>query len=290
MPVAGAELLKAAVATTWNAASAARISLVGGPITRYRFVSSPFSASARPALATPRKAPARATRVRTTPRRTMARWGRYQFQRSLFPDSEPSLTPLCRRVHHFHEVRTGVRGVASGRMAGTGPFSRRLRDRPDDQLPLTAGPVSNGEFVPAAAGARDRSGNGLIRASIDDAAPRTGVDRRRFLQGAGAVAASLAVFEFAGCASPSASHPQAASHPRGKGGRVNVPPPEDTAACQDALTGSEFIFDVHTHHVIPNGPWVDDAPETPSLVLSMPPAARTASTRPHCVTRPTSLH
>ena len=103
------------------------------------------------------------------------------------------------------------------------------------------------------------------------------MDRRRFLQGAGAVAASLAVFEFAGCASPSASHPQAGS-PRGKGGRFNVPPPEDTAACQQALTGSEFIFDVHTHHVIPTGPWVDDAPETTSLVLSMLPAGCTDST------------
>src|SRR3984957_11552124 len=100
-------------------------------------------------------------------------------------------------------------------MAGIGPFSRPLRAPPDAQLPLDAGPVSNGEFVPAAEGARDRSVNELIRASIDDAARRTGVDPRRFLQGAGAVAASLAVFEFAGCASSPASHPQAAPHPHG---------------------------------------------------------------------------
>ena len=32
-----------------------------------------------------------------------------------------------------------------------------------------------------------------------------------------------------------------------------MPPPEDTAACEQALTGSEFIFDVHTHHVVPPG-------------------------------------
>ena len=87
-------------------------------------------------------------------------------------------------------------------MAGVGPFSRRLRDRQDDQLPLSAGPVSNGEFVPAGEGARDRAVNELIRETIDDSARRLGLDRRRFLQGAGAVAASLAVFEFAGCASP----------------------------------------------------------------------------------------
>ena len=116
----------------------------------------------------------------------------------------------------------------------------------------------------------------LVRASIDTSARRLGVDRRRFLQGAGAVAASLAAFEFAGCSSAPASSGRAAP-PRGRGGRFNAPPPEDTAACQQALTGSEFIFDVHTHHVIPSGPWVDDAPETTSLVLSMLPAGCTDS-------------
>ncbi len=174
-------------------------------------------------------------------------------------------------------------------MAGIGSFSRRQRGRPDDQVPLAAGPVSNGEFVPAAADAGDRKVNALIRESIDDAARRVGMDRRRFLQGAGAVAASLAVFEFAGCASPSASHPQAGSA-RGRGGRFTVPPPEDTAACQQALTGTEFIFDVHTHHVIPTGPWVDDAPETASLVLSMLPAGCTDSSQLDCVDRASYLH
>ena len=174
-------------------------------------------------------------------------------------------------------------------MAGIGPFSRRLRDRPDDQLPLPAGPVSNGEFVPGAERAQDRAVNRLIQASVDDAARRIGVDRRRFLQGAGAVAASLAVFELAGCASPPTSHPQAGST-RGTGGRFKVPPPEDTAACQQALTGTEFILDVHTHHVIPTGPWVDDAPSTTSLVLSMLPAGCTDTTQLDCVDRASYLH
>ena len=174
-------------------------------------------------------------------------------------------------------------------MAGIGPFSRRLRDRPDDHLPLRAGPVSNGEFVPAAEGPRDRTVNELIRASIDESARRTGLDRRRFLQGAGAVAATLAVFEFAGCAS-SPSHPQAASTTQGKGGHFTVPPPQDTAACQDALTGTEFIFDVHTHHVIPAGPWAQNAPETVGLVLSMLPAGCTDTDQLDCVDRATYLH
>ena len=83
-------------------------------------------------------------------------------------------------------------------MGGVGRFARRLRDRNDDHLPLAAGPVSNGEFVPAAPTAHDRAVNAVIRESIDDASRRTGVGRRRFLQGAGAVAASLGALELAG--------------------------------------------------------------------------------------------
>ena len=103
------------------------------------------------------------------------------------------------------------------------------------------------------------------------------------------MAASLAVFEFAGCAAPPASHPQARPA-RGRGGRFNVPPPEDTAACEQALTGSEFIFDVHTHHVIPAGPWVQNAPETTELVLSMLPAGCTDTDQLDCVDRASYLH
>jgi predicted TIM-barrel fold metal-dependent hydrolase len=171
-------------------------------------------------------------------------------------------------------------------MGGIGPFSRRLRDRPDDPLPLVAGPVSNGEFVPGAPTTRDRSTNRLIREAVDDAARRIGLDRRRFLQGAGAVAASLAAFELAGCGSPRPT-PRGTA---GRGGRFSVPKPHETAACEHALSGSEFIFDVHTHHVIPNGPWVQNAPDTTSLVLSMLPAGCTDNPQLNCVDRANYLH
>ena len=51
-----------------------------------------------------------------------------------------------------------------------GQFARRQRDRADapEHLPLRAGPISNGEFVPAAESSRDRAINQLIRSSIDD--------------------------------------------------------------------------------------------------------------------------
>jgi hypothetical protein len=152
-----------------------------------------------------------------------------------------------------------------------GRFSRKLRDQESVRgpLPLRAGPVSNGEFVPAAETPRDRAINEMIRTSIDDAARRSGIDRRRFLQGAGAVAASLAAFELAGCSAPGTS---STSPRRNRGGSFSAPPPQDTAACQEALGGTgEFILDVHTHHVIPAGPWVQNSPETVDLVLGMLP-------------------
>lgn len=172
-------------------------------------------------------------------------------------------------------------------MGGTGPFSRRLRDRPDEPLPLAAGPVSNGEFVPAAPIAHHRATNRLIRAAVDDAAHRVGVGRRHFLQGAGAVAASLAAFELAGCGSTTRAPSGTAA---GKGGHFAVPKPHETEACEHALTGSEFIFDVHTHHVVPDGPWVQNAPETTSLVLSMLPAGCTDNPQLDCVDRANYLH
>src|SRR6516164_9393133 len=174
-------------------------------------------------------------------------------------------------------------------MAGIGRFARRLRDQEDaGRLPLPAGPVSNGEFVPAAPNPSDAAVNRLIRASVEAGARRLGVDRRRFLQGAGAVAASLAVFELAGCAS--SRHGSASPAPR-PGGSFKVPPPEDAAACQHALGGTgEFIFDVHTHHVVPGGPWVQNSPETTGLVLSMLPADCIDTDRLDCVDRASYLH
>jgi len=71
----------------------------------------------------------------------------------------------------------------------------------------------------------------------------------------------------------------------------NAPSPEDTAACEETLNGNgEFIFDVHTHHVIPSGPWVQNAPETVGLILDMLPAGCSDNPRLDCVDRATYLH
>ncbi|HUI02117.1 MAG TPA: amidohydrolase family protein [Acidimicrobiales bacterium] len=173
-----------------------------------------------------------------------------------------------------------------------GRFARRRRHAEGARLhlPLPAGPVSNGEFVPSPRSPGDRDIDALVRERVDVAAGRLHVDRRRFLQGAGAVAVSLAAFELAACGGPSASR-GARSATSGPGGTFRVPPPEDTAACRQALSGSgDFIFDVHTHHVVPDGPWVRNAPETVGLVLGMLPSGCTDDPRLDCVDRAAYLH
>jgi hypothetical protein len=178
-------------------------------------------------------------------------------------------------------------------VASVGRFSRLLRDLEDapPPLPLPAGPGSNGEFIPAAPDATSRATNHLIRCAVDEASRRVGMDRRRFLQTAGAVAASLAAFEAAGCAPVSRSAGVTTTTKGGRGGSFRTTTPEDVDACHETLaTQGEFIFDVHTHHVIPAGPWVDNAPETVGLILGMLPPGCSDQPQLDCVDRATYLH
>ena len=178
-------------------------------------------------------------------------------------------------------------------MANSGRFSRRLRNQEGAKapLPLPPGPISNGEFVPAASGARDRALDEFMRKSIDRTARRLGVDRRQFLQGAGAVALCLSAFELAGCSAPATPGQASRARRHGPGGTFTSPPPEDTAACQTTLASNgEFIFDVHSHHVIPSGPWVQNSPETVGLVLGMLPPDCADATKLDCVDRASYLH
>ncbi|HEY5250315.1 MAG TPA: amidohydrolase family protein [Acidimicrobiales bacterium] len=176
-------------------------------------------------------------------------------------------------------------------MAAVGRFSRALRDGEEARLPLPAGPVSNGEFVPAGPDAISVATNRLIRSAVDDAGRRLGMDRRRFLQSAGAVAASLAAFELAGCTQAGRASSSSTTLKGGQGGTFRVPSPVDADACHQTLaTKGEFIFDVHTHHVIPAGPWATNAPETVELILGMLPAGCSDNPRLDCVDRATYLH
>jgi len=152
----------------------------------------------------------------------------------------------------------------------------------DIRLPLVLGPVSNGEFMPAAASEADI---GLARAVIGraaSAADALGMDRRLFLQTAGGMAALLATVNLAACSGGTVA---------GLGGRYQTPPPEELHGCEAALgSRGEFIFDVHTHHVMPSLPWRQTAPDTLKLVLGMVPADCAAANPLTCVDRAAYLH
>jgi uncharacterized protein len=160
------------------------------------------------------------------------------------------------------------------------------RDDAPVRLPLVLGPVTNGEFLPVAAGPGDIQLAEEVLARADTAARRLRMDRRRFLQSAGGMAALLGAINTAGCTGP--GRRLASPH---RGGRYRVPPPEHLPACEHALgSRGEFIFDVHTHHVMPHLPWRQNAPDTLRLVLGMLPPDCTAADPLTCVDRSAYLH
>lgn len=161
--------------------------------------------------------------------------------------------------------------------------------RDDDRidLPFVLGPVSNGEFLPASPTRRDAALASAVLERATIAASRVGIDRRRFLQTAGGMAALLGAVNAAACSAPSLSRTGSAR----PGGSYHTPPPEDLPACESALgSRGEFIMDVHTHHVMPSLPWRTTAPATLQLVMEFVPPDCTASNPLTCVDRSAYLH
>ena len=161
------------------------------------------------------------------------------------------------------------------------------------QLPFVLGPVSNGEFLPAAATKRDVRLAEAVLERAASAADRLGLDRRRFLQTAGGMAALLSTVNLAACAGAKRgpASPTRRSQTSRPGGSYQTPPPEDLQACEHALSSrGEFIVDVHTHHVMPGLPWRTTAPATLALVMDMLPPDCTASNPLTCVDRAAYLH
>jgi predicted TIM-barrel fold metal-dependent hydrolase len=184
--------------------------------------------------------------------------------------------------------------------------ARRYRDdrEPDRPapLPFRPGPVSNGEFLPQPPSARDLEVARRIVAGADAASRRTGIDRRRFLQSASGMALSLSILNLAACSGDESSSPSSTSRAPGpkpsttppgsstSTSRFEVPDPEDTEACEAALGGDEFIFDVHTHHVMPGRPWEQNARRIRDMVLGLVPSGCAEANPLHCLDRAAYLH
>ena len=175
-------------------------------------------------------------------------------------------------------------------------WRRQLERFPDrrPELPLRPGPVSNGEFVPPAPSVRDREVAGAVLDRVETAARRNGIERRRFLQSSAGVAASLVVFNGCSGGDPSSSATTTSSSSSTTtakpGGSFVTPEPEDVAACEEALAGDEFIFDVHTHHVVPDGPWRENARRIATMIAGLVPAGCDEADPYRCLDRTAYLH
>ncbi len=121
------------------------------------------------------------------------------------------------------------------------------------------------------------------------------MDRRRFLQTAGGMAAMLSAANLvAACSgggdgaarSTGSTHRTTTSAP---GGGFDTPDPTEIEACEEALAGQEFIFDVHTHHVVPDGPWRETSPRIASMVRDLAPACGAADDY-YCLDRTSYVH
>lgn len=170
-------------------------------------------------------------------------------------------------------------------------FARRRRelDEADPALPLVPGEVSNGEFVPRPPTERDRWVAAEVLRRSEGIARRTGTTRRSFLQSTGGVALTLGVLN--GCSRSGSDRSGRRSTTTVTGGRFDVPDPEDAAACAAALGGSgELIVDVHTHHVMPDGPWRQAAPEMEKMIGRLVPADCTAADPLVCLDRLHYVH
>ena len=117
----------------------------------------------------------------------------------------------------------------------------------DEPLPLSFDPVSNGEYLPPPKTSREELAEKTIHRIAERDARRTGVSRRTFLTGACGMAATLATINRVY---------------GGVGGYYRITPDmllEPGAAAQ-AVEGREFIFDIQTHHVMPDGEWKEKNP------------------------------
>ena len=126
-------------------------------------------------------------------------------------------------------------------------------------LPFVPGQASNGEFVPKERTYTHRKAEALAHQMAEEIARKRGLDRRRFLMSAGGMAVTLAAINLVGCdAEDTRDLPDGV----GSGGTFNTPVDADPGAVCEMLEGDEFIFDVQTHHVDPDGPWVNESPAT----------------------------
>lgn len=162
---------------------------------------------------------------------------------------------------------------------------KKSQQLPDPEPPIPLGDRSNGEYFHAQT-PRERAIRELIFRRTDELAPRAGIDRRAFLASSAGMATSLwAINVMNGCGGlgykpPEGGSGQSTGSAGGFGTTSGGTWAEDSGGvstggiydvgddpmatgstggemeCTEPLDG-EFVFDIQTHHVNPNGSWRD---------------------------------
>jgi hypothetical protein len=135
------------------------------------------------------------------------------------------------------------------------PRWKRSWDDPSEELPVDVLPCSNGEFLPPAASPQQRAIMALAGAETDRWRRRYGMSRRSFVRTAAATTIGLWAIDAIGrgrFGSYALAHTTPTTHAcdlewTGKEG-------DDGKGTLRNLPG-EFIFDVQSHHVDPEGLW-----------------------------------
>src|SRR5687767_11542293 len=130
---------------------------------------------------------------------------------------------------------------------------------PVSPIPFSHG--SNGEFAPRAPGERERRAETMFRRMVDERAGKLGVSRREFVDSAAGVATALVGLNACGSSS---------GNPVDGGYAIDGAQTWDADAACEALGGGEFIFDVQTHHVNPEGAWRTSNPGWSAFLASLP--------------------
>ncbi len=134
-------------------------------------------------------------------------------------------------------------------------MKKSAREAPiESPIPFRTG--SNGEFAPAAPTARDRLAESMFAQMVADKARRLGMSRRAFVSSTMGTATALCVInQVYGCSAEGVPGAGGMGGDAGAGGfEVGGTMTMEPDACA-ALEGDEFIFDVQTHHVNPEGAW-----------------------------------
>jgi hypothetical protein len=126
-------------------------------------------------------------------------------------------------------------------------IARTMGDESDDagELPVKLDGASNGEFAPRRLSPRAQQARALALERTAANARRLGMSRRDFLATASGAATVLL----------SVNDAFAQGEPPGGAFQVAPSAALDVDEALAALGGREFIFDVQTHHMNPQGPW-----------------------------------